>query len=144
MKHDQFIGKVQARARVDSRGEAEKTTRVVLEAFRDRLAGGEPEDLAAQLPEEIDRYLLGGGAGERIKLSEFYDRVAEGLGVDRAEAAHRARAVISVLAEAVTPGELDDVRAQLPDEWQSLFDAPESRIGRSTPAAEPGQLRPDA
>jgi uncharacterized protein (DUF2267 family) len=106
MKHDQFIGKVQARAR-------------------------EADDLAAQLPEEIDRHLIGRGAGERIKLSEFYDRVAEGLGVDKPEAAHRARAVVSVLAEAVTPGELDDVRAQLPEEWRALFESnPESRIGR--------------
>jgi uncharacterized protein (DUF2267 family) len=38
-------------------------------------------------------------------------------------AAFHARAVIEVLSEAVSKGELDDVRAQLPAEFDRLFEA---------------------
>ena len=56
MTHDEFIGHVQHRARLASRGQAERATRVVLETLGERLAGGEPFDLAAQLPPEIGRH----------------------------------------------------------------------------------------
>ena len=55
MKHDEFIGQVQHRARLSSRGEAERATRATLETLAERLAGGEEQDLAAQLPAEFDR-----------------------------------------------------------------------------------------
>jgi len=42
-------------------------------------------------------------------------------GVDLPDAVHQARAVISVLGEAVSPGEMADARAQLPDEYDPLF-----------------------
>jgi uncharacterized protein (DUF2267 family) len=50
MKHDAFIGQVQHHARLDSRGAAERATRATLETLAERLAGGEANDLAAQLP----------------------------------------------------------------------------------------------
>ena len=42
-------------------------------------------------------------------------------GVDLPDAIYQARAVISVLGEAVSPGEMADARAQLPDEYDPLF-----------------------
>ncbi len=39
------------------------------------------------------------------------------------EAVYHARAVIEVLSEAVSKGEMDDVRAQLPAEFDRLFEA---------------------
>ncbi len=53
MKHDEFIGQMQYRARLSSRGAAERATRATLETLAERLAGGEARDLAAQLPPEI-------------------------------------------------------------------------------------------
>ena len=52
MKHDEFIGRVQHYARLASRGDAERATRATLETLGERLAGGEPKDLASQLPPE--------------------------------------------------------------------------------------------
>ena len=125
MKHDEFIGQVQHRARLSSRGAAERATRATLETLSERLAGGEADDLAAQLPPEIGEHLRGEGAalGERFSLDEFFRRVSLRESVDLPDAVFHARAVVDVLGEAVSPGEMADVRAQLPDEFARLFEA---------------------
>jgi uncharacterized protein (DUF2267 family) len=47
--------------------------------------------------------------------------VAEREGVDLETARNDASAVMSVLRVAVTPGQLDDLMAQLPSEFNVLF-----------------------
>jgi uncharacterized protein (DUF2267 family) len=125
MKHDEFIGQVQHRARLSSRGEAERAVRATLETLAERLSGGEAEDLAAQLPLEIGHHLRGpwSAQGERFPLDEFFRLVSLREGVDLPAAVFHARAVIEVLSEAVSTGEMDDVRAQLPAEYERLFDS---------------------
>ncbi len=124
MQFDEFIGQVQHRARLAATDEAIRTTRATLQTLAERLYGGEADDLAAQLPQEIGRYLQEvESRGNRFSLDEFFRRVSEREGVDLPIAVHHARAVISVLSEAVTPGELQDVRAQLPSEFDPLFEA---------------------
>ena len=136
MKYDEFIGQVQNRARLSSREEAVKAIRATLETLAERLAGGEPKDLAAQLPEEIGVYLQHekAGSGERFSLDEFFDRVSKRGGVDLPAAVYHSRVVIEVLGEAVTAGQMNDIRSQLPSEFDRLFEAgskgqmpPESR-----------------
>jgi len=122
MKHDEFIGRVQHYARLASRGDAERATRATLETLGERLAGGEPKDLASQLPPEIGLHLLQyGGIGERFSLDEFYRRVSEREGEDLPKAVFHARAVIRVLNEAVSKGEIEDIFAQLPPEFDRFF-----------------------
>ena len=135
MKHDEFIGQVQHRARLGSRGEAERATRATLETLAERLAGGEAKDLASQLPQEIGEHLRRewSGVGERFSLDEFFRRVSLREGVDLPDAIFHARAVIEVVSEAVSKGEMDDVRAQLPAEFDRLF---ESGSEGHMPAAE--------
>ncbi len=125
MKHDEFIGQVQHRARLSSRGAAERATRATLETLAERLAGGEAKDLAAQLPLEIAEHLRGqwSALGERFSLDEFFRRVSLREGVELSDAVFHARAVIEVLNEAVSRGEMDDVRAQLPTEFDRLFES---------------------
>ena len=135
MKHDEFIGQVQHRARLGSRGEAERATRATLETLAERLAGGEAKVLASQLPQEIGEHLRRewSGVGERFSLDEFFRRVSLREGVDLPDAIFHARAVIEVVSEAVSKGEMDDVRAQLPAEFDRLF---ESGSEGHMPAAE--------
>jgi uncharacterized protein (DUF2267 family) len=124
MKHDEFIGQVQHHARLSSRGDAELATRATLETLSERLAGGEAKDLASQLPRGLAEYLRTGMAGASVHFSmdEFYRRVSEREGVDLPKAIFHARAVIAVLYDAVSPGEMADVRAQLPAEFSHLFE----------------------
>ncbi len=124
MKHDEFIGQVQHRARLASRGDAEIATRATLETLAERLSGGEADDLASQLPRGIAEYLRTEFAGEgmRFSVEEFFERVSQREGVDLPRSIYHAQAVIAVLYEAVSPGEMDDVRAQLPSEYARLFE----------------------
>jgi len=124
MKGDQFIAEVRNLAEVAGYEEAQKFTRATLETLRERLAGNEPSNLAAQLPPEIATYVEGSGGGEPFSVEEFYDRVAKREGVSRDEAVRHARAVATVMQTAVTGGEIDDVRSQLGDEYEELFGQP--------------------
>ena len=123
MQYDEFIGKVQSRARLASNGEAVRATRATLEVLAERLFAGEAENLAAQLPGEIAYYIRQVDKSERFGLDDFFGRVSEHEGVDLPEAIHHARAVVSVLNEAVSKGEIDDIRAQLPVEFNPLFES---------------------
>jgi uncharacterized protein (DUF2267 family) len=125
MTHDQFVGQVQNRGHMDSRADAERATRATLETLAERLAGGEAEHLAAQLPREIGEHLRRskGDDFERLSLDDFYHRVSEREASELPEAAHHAKAVISVLREAVSEGEFADIETQLPEEFSHLLEA---------------------
>jgi uncharacterized protein (DUF2267 family) len=106
----------------DVRRAAENALTATLETLNERLSGGEARDLAAQLPEEIQPTLRPKAEeAEGFLLEEFYRRVAEREGADIETARIDASAVMRVLREAVTPGELDDVMAQLPEDFNSLL-----------------------
>ena len=124
MKGDQFIAEVRGLAELASDEEAQKATRATLGTLRERLAGNEPSNLAAQLPPEIAPHVEGSGGGESFSVDEFYDRVAQREGVSQDEAIRHARAVATVVQTAVTGGEIDDVRSQLGNEYEELFGQP--------------------
>jgi uncharacterized protein (DUF2267 family) len=121
MKGEQFIAEVKNLAELDSNEDAQEATRATLETLKERLAGNEPSNLAAQLPPEVAPYVEGEGGREAFSVEEFYDRVAKKEGVGRDEGVRHARAVATVVQTAVTGGELEDVRSQLGDEYRELF-----------------------
>lgn len=124
MNHEEFIGRVQQQGHLSSRAEAEKATRATLETLAERLAGGEAGNLAAQLPSEIGRHLRQAGQHfERMGLDDFYRKVGEREGSELPDAVHHAKAVVKVMREAVSPGELEDVESQLPEEFKALLEA---------------------
>lgn len=123
MKYDEFIKHVQTVAQLNSREEAERATKATLETIKERIVGNEGKDLASQLPKEIGQYLRGreGEDGQHFPIEEFLKRVSEKEGVDKTTAANHARAVVSVLQDAVSPGEFADVRANFSDDYAELF-----------------------
>lgn len=123
MKYDEFVGEVQSRARLPSRGDTVRAIQATLETLAERINPGEADDLAAQLPPELGTFLRQVETSERFSVDDFFLRVAAKETADLPDAAHHARAVMAVLQEAVTTGEMEDVRAQLPDTYQPLFEA---------------------
>jgi uncharacterized protein (DUF2267 family) len=121
MKGEQFIAEVKNLAELDSNEDAQKTIRATFETLRERLAGNEPADLAAQLPPEIAPFVEGAGGQEAFSVQEFYERVAHKEGTKSEEAVKHARAVATVLQTAVTGGALEDVRSQLGNDYEELF-----------------------
>ena len=124
MQHDEFIKQVKHRAHLRTRGDAELATRATLETLAERLAGNEASNAAAQLPKSIAQYLQHqyAGAGVRLSLDEFFMRISLREGVELPQAADHARAVIDVLTEAISSGEIEDIRTQLPPEFEPLFE----------------------
>lgn len=123
MTYDAFTGAVDHRARLGTTGAAVKAIRATLETLAERLHGNEADHLAAQLPAEIGLYMQRVDRDVTLTLDEFFERVADREGVDLPDAVFHARAVLSVVQDAVSAGELNDVRVQLPDEFASLFEA---------------------
>ncbi len=121
MKRDEFVKRVTEIGELRSREEAERAILATLETLKQRLAGNEPDNLAAQLPEDLAEPLAGEGGREDFALAEFYRRVADQEGVEESQAIRDARAVVLVLQEAVTTGERDHIRDQLKGEYAELF-----------------------
>jgi uncharacterized protein (DUF2267 family) len=129
MQHDEFIGAVQHRARLASRGEAERAVRATLETLGERIPEGLADKLAAQLPHEVGEHLrrtevYGGlGTGERFDRDTFIARVADRAGGDGPHAAFLARVVLEVVDEATQGGVMNKLREALPPDLRSLVDA---------------------
>ena len=124
MQRDEFVKRVVEIGEMGERSEAEAAIRATFGTLRERLAGNEPNNLAAQIPGDLAEPLRGEGGREGFALADFYRRVAEKEGVGEPEAIRHARAVALVLQEAITTGEMDDVRGQLKPEYQELFGRP--------------------
>lgn len=122
MEFVQFIEKVENRLDNPGPGEAEQATTATFEALGESISGGEASDLAAQLPEELKGPLqAASGEPESLGLDGFFSRVGEKAGVDENRAADYASSVMAVLGQAVSTGEIRDVRSQLPQEFQPLL-----------------------
>lgn len=134
MQHDEFIGQVQNRAHLDSRGAAERATRATLETLAERIPAGLADNLAAQLPPEIGEHLRRVEAapdepetGERFERREFLRRVSERSGRDEPQAAHDARVVMAVVDEATSGGVVDKVAEALPEDVNQFLSAESER-----------------
>lgn len=127
MQHDEFLGHVQQRARLASRGEAARATRATLETLGERIPEGLADNLAAQLPHEIGEHLRrteaygGAGTGERFDRRDFIARVASRAGVDEPKAVHLARAVVETLDEATEGAIVSKVVDVLPADIRSFI-----------------------
>ena len=131
MKYEEFVEKVEQRAHLASKGEAQRAIQATLETLAEGLTRIERVDAAAQLPRGLALYLeqpnLGSGnqpapVQKRISsLDEFYQRMALREDVPQATAREHARAVMSVLVEALSRGEVEDIHRQLPIEFYYEF-----------------------
>jgi uncharacterized protein (DUF2267 family) len=136
MQYDDFIGEVQQRAQLDSREAALSVTRATLTTLSERIEPGQAENLGAQLPEELGRFLETVDDVDRFEYETFVDRVTERENVgeyDPADAAFHAQVVVDVIDESVSGSVLEDVRTQLPTDegYDDLFEVAESE---DTPA----------
>ena len=124
MKDDEFVKEVQERGHMGSREEAQDATRAALITLGEYLSGGEGLDFASQLPQGLKEHLRRQppDRSEFFSLNDFVQRVGEIEGVGFEEALVHARAVMGVLQEAVSRGEMEDVRRQFPSQFAPLFE----------------------
>lgn len=122
MQYDDFIDRVQQRAGLNSQEGAARAVRATLETLGERLSRVETRQLATQLPKELQVYLHPRQESQIFSLDEFFNRVSARAHVRWAEAVDQARAVLGVLREAVSAGEIDDVRLELAPDYDALFE----------------------
>lgn len=127
MNYDDLTAGVQDRLALASQDEADGVTRSVLVALAARLTKEEGADLAAQFPAEIADRIRTAAGTEDYGVDGFLGRIRESVGLtDRDEALRHSRAVLAQVNELVTAGEMEDVFAQLPDEFVEMLKSPSS------------------
>lgn len=103
-----------------------RSTAATLHALRDRLTADEADQVFAQLPAGLKRVWGEGEEAEREPLKmdreEFYERVKGEAGLPSArEARWMTLAVFAALKEQLSPGEAEDVMAQLPKDLKEVW-----------------------
>jgi uncharacterized protein (DUF2267 family) len=98
----------------------------VLHTLRDRLTPAEAEQVAAQLPRELKEVWRLGEKRERrpLKLDRerFYEQVQQEAGLASGrEARWLTVAVFAALQQQLSPGEAEDVLAQLPKDLKEVW-----------------------
>jgi uncharacterized protein (DUF2267 family) len=112
----------------ERREQSYSALRSVLHALRDRLTIQEAADLAAQLPMLIRGLYYEGWSPSRVPVkmrsSQFLERVRRGLNFSldgQAGVEHLVKTVMTALTRFVTPGELEDVKAIVPNDIVALL-----------------------
>ena len=120
MNHDEFVGHVQHRAQLPSRGDAETIIRATLETLGERLLPEAAANVAAQLPPELGRHLIDHPFAH-LSVRDFNERVAVREHTDVGKAAFHARCVLDIMRTAISYGAVRKLRLQLPEEFQPLL-----------------------
>jgi uncharacterized protein (DUF2267 family) len=121
MNHDEFVGQVQHRAHLASRGDAEKIIRATFETLGERLQPQTAEHVAAQLPPELGRHMKD-RVFEHLTVRDFNERVAIREHADVEKAQFHVRCVLDTLRDAISPGAVQKVRQQLPADFQPFLE----------------------
>jgi uncharacterized protein (DUF2267 family) len=126
VNYDQFVGHVQNRAHLPSRGDAETIIRATFETLGERLQPEAASHVAAQLPPELARHLKD-RTFEHLSLRNFCERVAEREHTDVEKSMFHTRCVLETLSTAVSEGVVEKLRLQLPKEFQLLLESQAER-----------------
>lgn len=107
-------------------GDAKRASAAVMHALRDRLTPTEAADAAAQLPRALQSvWRYGEARGRRpVKMhrKEFFERVRGEAGLDSwREARDVTGAVFHALKVTLSPGETEDIVAQLPADLKAIW-----------------------
>ena len=120
MQYDDFVSSVQARTG-RPRDEAETLVHATLKVLAQRLTAGEAHDLSAQLPGPLQGDLIPPEPeAQSFGPDEFAERVARLARLPEEDARTGMVAVLATTRDAVSPGEFDDVLAQLGGEFARL------------------------
>lgn len=132
MESKKFLQIVQEEAGLRDENEAKQATWVVFDLLHHRITPGEADDVRAQLPKELAEIWEGGEAWFNRLLArftpqntfnrkEFIDQVNARKQDLPATGERITRSVFYALQSQISPGEADDVAAQLPKDLKALW-----------------------
>lgn len=126
-KTNEWIHQICREMNTDNENFAYSALRSVLHALRDRMVVDEAAQLGAQLPMLIRGLYYDGWNPSKVPTTErsrqdFLDRIQRELGnYPGAYGERAAQAVFAVLRDRISPGEIQDVMAALPQEIRALW-----------------------
>jgi uncharacterized protein (DUF2267 family) len=126
-KANEWLAELADELGTEDRAMAWRVLRGYLQLVRDRLTVEEAAQLAAQLPHLLRGVFYEGfDPGHQPKKIRDRDEFVAALAdrsqlSDHAQAAYVAAAATRVLRKHVTPGEIDDILAQLPEEIRDVL-----------------------
>ena len=122
---EKLLRRVMAETGLQSEETADKATRSVLIALTGVLSRNEADDMASELPREFKNlvyaHLTDAGTAKPVNWGTFFGRVQGDLGLNREEAERITKGVFVALSDAISPGEIEDVLAELPYDLQRIL-----------------------
>lgn len=127
MDDEQFLSAVESRADLDSREQVLAAAEATLGVLGERL-GGEGDALAAELPDNLAAAMDTSGEAAGFSPEEFVDWVREAereqsADLDVSSARLHTQAVLKSLSQSVDGETWNEVRTQLPSEYERLYQA---------------------
>ena len=127
MQYPEFIHAAKRQFNVTTETEALTISRAFLHTLTGHLAGNTADNLGAQLPAQLLQIIREIGAedrdqGQRFKLTEFYNRVADRAGVDPETGKRYTHQFVQLLSQMVTAAELQKIAGTLSDDYAPLFE----------------------
>lgn len=121
--YGRLINQLRADTGLDTVERVNVALEVVLRSLVRRLTPNEAKDLVAQLPSLLHPTLqaLPPGPDKLITRETIEAELIRQLGVDRPRAAQLLAIIGGTIAESVSPGQMEDVRGQLPEELRGVF-----------------------
>lgn len=114
MGYRELIKKVQQYSGF-SDGESKDALQMMVESLSVHLTEGERQDFASQLPSELQDIALSVSATEENSRQDIVEQFMEEEGIDEGRAKKQIHAAWQALKEAISPGEINHIRAQLPN-----------------------------
>jgi CBS domain-containing protein/uncharacterized protein (DUF2267 family) len=121
--YGRLLNQLRAEVGFETAEEAEAALEIVLKSVIRRLTPGEAKDLIAQLPSLLQSRLLSlpPGPDKSITREAIEGELVLRLGVHGNRASQIAAAVGATISESVSPGQMKDVRGQLPEDLRRIF-----------------------
>lgn len=121
MQYHDFIKRVQFHSGFSDR-ESVEATQVFMETLSKRLTYAELRKLESQLPPEIaDMATPNVGKFDKFHGAEFLERIATKQNITTGHAKKQMYSVWETLKEAVDEGQLEHLRAQLPNDMVKML-----------------------
>lgn len=119
MRYREMVKKVQQYSGF-SDSESENALVTFIKMLAKRLTPDERMDFASQLPAELqDTAMSVGSTDENISMEDIVETIAEEQNIDEDHAKKQVMAAWQTLKDAITRGEIDDIRAQLPKDMKA-------------------------
>lgn len=120
MQYRELVKKVQHYSGFSDQ-ESEMALRTFVSTLGTRLTPDERAHFASQLPQDLKEDAMSLEESERFGADEFIRRFCDESGVGESEAKKQIFASWSAIKDAVSPGEIRQIKSQLPKDLDSML-----------------------